>query len=136
MVRARATVADVALMHRHVSERAKRAEDPTEKNMLNAMASIVSPANMIGFYRSETLGDKNITSRLPAHLTEFDLYNIATQVRSHTHDTTRSTTRALDMLSSNLMFGHNVEQQKAFAVTDNKIELSYFSDPETAFFGV
>lgn len=133
MTAERASLADCLLLEDHIMERLSGVEDGSEIRKLMNMMSAVSPRIQLeNVYRSSVFEDRNVASQLPAHITNFDLYNLSTEVRTHTAATAKSSDRALDKLSNRLMF--DTDGFATVAVRSNKPHLSAFSSAETAFF--
>lgn len=84
--------------------------------------------------RTDVFNDKRLAAHVPSHLTTFDVYNMATEMRSHTTESPESTNFALDRIANGLLFDHKgltgVVSQFA-----HKERVATFSDPEVAFFG-
>jgi len=83
-------------------------------------------------YRFGVFEDKNLSAQLPGHLTAFDAYNIATELRTHTNPTSKSTDNALDKFANVLLFDRQSNYNAAGKVVNRT---SSFSDPTKAFFG-
>lgn len=135
MIDNRASVADIQRLHGHIMTRLKSAEDPQHMAVMRGLADQVSPTeNLAGFYLDSVYENRSLTSQLPSHLTQFDTYNITTQLRSHTPENTKSTSNALDMMATKLLFS---DASQTVPVFNGKVpSLAFFSDPEQAFFGI
>lgn len=55
-------------------------------------------------YDESVLNDRQATKFLPSHLSRFDLWNILTELDSHTFETTESTSRAVQRYINTIMF--------------------------------
>lgn len=131
----RATVAEATLIAQHARYRRKTAANNEQyATRLDNIIQIVSPRkHLSSVYRDNVFSDHHIAAQHPAHLTTFDLYNIATELRSHTTPVEKSTTRALDKISNDLIFEHKDLTQHISRSTLPK--QCMFSDPQTAFYG-
>lgn len=131
----RATVAEVGLLTDHAYKRTK-AETQSHKELttLNRIINIASPrSHLASVYQEEVFNDKRLGAQMPAHLSVFDLYNMVTEIRSHSKQTDGSSDRGLDKLSNDLVFDRKDLTQYATRFTLPK--MSQFSDPDAAFFG-
>lgn len=110
MGRSRASVAECQLVADHITKR--KANQPSREayEMLTNMGMIATPEIHLGnVYRDRVFQDQRIASQLPSHLSQYDLFNIVTEVNSHTAPTDTSTRFALDRMANNLMFKKNLE---------------------------
>ena len=135
----RATVAEVALLTGHAYKRTQgegnaNAVDSGKIQRLNRIIDIANPRlHLNGVYKDEVFTDKRLAAQMPAHLSVFDLYNMATELRSHTSEAEGSSDRGLDKLSNDLVFDRKDLTQYASRFMQPKV--SEFSDPDAAFFG-
>lgn len=133
----RATVAETALLAAHAYKRTQSVENSKELGKLQALNRIIDIANprlhLATVYKDEVFNDKRLAAQMPAHLSVFDLYNMATEVRTHTHESEDSTGRGLDKFANDLVFDRKDLTQYASRFAQPK--LSQFSDPDAAFFG-
>jgi hypothetical protein len=134
----RASVADCLLVQQHVMDRLySPIERSAEENKrLACMLAAVSPKTHLNeVYHEGVFADKNLASQLPAHLSCFDVFNIATEVRTHTSPCGKSSDAALDKFSNKLLFDRE-DNYVASASRTTASRLSPFSGAEQAFFGV
>jgi hypothetical protein len=131
----RATVAEVSLLSDHAYKRTQsEVLNPGEIQKLNRIINIANPRQHLGtVYQEEVFNDKRLAAQMPAHISVFDLYNMVTEVRSHTSSADGSSERGLDKLANDLVFERKDLTQFANRYTDPT--LSQFSDPDAAFFG-
>ena len=131
----RATVAEVALLSDHAYKRTQGEEHTAaEMRSLNRIINIANPKLHLGsVYQEEVFNDKRLAAQMPAHLSVFDLYNMVTEVNSHTKVADGSTGRGLDKLANDLVFDRKDLTQ--YATRFNAPTISQFSDPDAAFFG-
>lgn len=136
----RATVGETISANDHVTARIAaitQSEDSphgSDLDVLDRISGILDPKiHLSDVYQESVFTDRKLAAQTPAHLTVFDLYNIVTEVRSHTQDVESSTSRGLDMISNRLVF----DRKNPFQIVDRSEAppISPFSDPESAFFG-
>lgn len=132
---ARASVADLMILDRHITGRMLSKEDPQQNESLRRMYELIDPAeHLMKYYKPEVLDNKAVAAQLPSHLSVFDAWNIATEVCTHYNPTADSTDAGLQKLANHLVFDRGCSSTKV-ANIGNNIELSPFSSPERAFFG-
>lgn len=130
----RATLAEVIVLANHAQKRLKNANDNNE-DRLHTIANIASPElHLRNVYKDAAFTNMNIANQLPAHLTTYDVYNMTTEVRSHTNENALSSVAALDMLANSLIFDRKAKPNTS--INGNQTPtLNTFSDPDRAFFG-
>lgn len=130
----RATLAEVILLANHAQKRLKAGND-TNEDRLHTIVNIASPEmHLRGVYKDDAFTNMNVAKQLPSHLTTYDVYNMATEVRSHTNENTLSTVAALDKLANGLIFDR-AENPNTSINGKQAPSLNMFSDPDRAFFG-
>lgn len=138
MGRHRASVAEVSTLTRHAHSRLVDVKTPLSgetRERLKNIRDISAPTIHLGsVYRGNVFTDMNLAAQHPAHLTVFDVFNMVTELRSHTVETDKSSNLALDKLSNGLMFDRKDMTQHATKFSSPR--LSSFSDPDAAFFGI
>lgn len=133
----RASVAEVDQLFGHALQRSKAAIENglvSEADRLRNISTIVNPRiHLADVYRAEVFKDKRLGAQLPSHLTAFDAYNIATEIRTHTSESDTSSSLALDRFANGILFDREdlSGQIGSFAEPPT----SSFSDPDQAFFG-
>lgn len=132
----RCTVAEATLVAQHAQTRLAKGnfDSETTRKRLSSIANIAHPVPHLGqVYRSNVFEDKRLAVQMPAHLTTFDVFNMATEVRTHSNEVEGSTARALDIFSNRIIFDRRDKTQAAsrFVLPQQ----SAFSDPDAAFFG-
>lgn len=133
----RASVGECLLLEQHVFDRlyAPSVKTQQQRQRLLALMSAVSPkAHLTGVYKDDVFTNKSLAAQLPAHLTHFDVWNIATELRTHTPMSAKSSDNALDRFANGILF-EDASNVIASAGRFGKDKLSSFSDPERAFFG-
>lgn len=136
MVNERSTVNETILLTNHLVERLNRNvfhKDSDQYDRLKNIKNIIDPMKHLnGVYKDSVFDDMNIASRMPSHLTSFDLFNLATEIRTHTEATQKSTDNALNDVATNVLFRKEDITQYEHTIQPR---LSSFSDPEMAFYG-
>lgn len=135
MGRERATVAELMQISNHANTRLiKGTMMHEQRERLRRIVDIANPmSHLSGVYHQNVFTDKRLAAQMPAHLTTFDAYNLATEVRTHSPEADGSSTIALDRISNHLVFDHKdtTAHVSRFALPKQ----SSFSDPDAAFFG-
>lgn len=132
----RASVAELMTLAKHAAERIRGGEEFAVQNgHLENMRKIVNPQQYLkDVYHSHVFHNNSpAAAQYPGHLTTMDAYNIATEIRSHTLPVIKSTERALDMISNDLVFDHKNIILPSSGKVSRKV--SAFSDADAAFFG-
>lgn len=135
MANTRASVADCMLIEQHAHDRLYSSAQKSvgENERLQKMIYVSSPRQHLATYYNEALFmDKNLASQVPSHLSNFDIYNLATEIRTHTNECSKSSAFALDRVANRLMF----DDDRDCSVTSiGAPKLAAFSSTDTAFFG-
>jgi hypothetical protein len=135
----RATIEELGQLYQHASNRHEFAVNRQGYRMIDVeklqrIMHVAEPyRHLAGVYRSTVFGDRKLGAQMPAHLTTFDAYNIATELRTHTSECPKSTDLALDRFSNRILF-----DRKNLIGVGARMDvpvLSSFSDPDAAFFG-
>lgn len=136
MVHENCSLADLLLLEDHITTRMSSSIDQSEYRTLSSMINAVSPRLQLSHvYRESTFDDKNLAAQLPGHLSLFDAFNIATQVRTHVAETAKSSDFALDKFANGILFDReraNYNATAKFKPHDQKA----FQNPEQAFWGI
>lgn len=138
MATERASVADCLLLEQHAFERliSGHGKSPEERERLKAIVSAVAPKfHLHNTYRDGVFADKALAAQLPGHLTNIDVFNIATELRSHTQESSKSSDNALDRMSNSILFDRN-ENSVAAGSRYTVKPTSSFADPSRAFYGI
>lgn len=133
----RASVGDCLLLEQHAYDRlyAPGAKTDDERDRLLALMTAVSPSvHCGGVYQDAVFTNKSLAAQLPSHLTNFDAWNIATELRSHTNQSKKSSDHGLDRFANGIMFDTD-DYGVAGANQLGAPRLASFSDPDRAFFG-
>lgn len=131
----RASVGDCLLLEDHAMNRLHSSVDGDEhKRLLNIIHAVSPRAQLVDVYRESVFEDKNLAAQLPAHLSNFDVFNIATEIRTHVGETAKSSDFALDKFANGVLFDRG-DNYSASAHLMNAPKVAAFSDPELAFFG-
>ncbi len=131
----RATVSDCQLIVEHANDRLEDGNlDQATRQRLKNIGMIASPSLHLGsMYRENVFSDKRLGAQLPSHLSSFDIYNMATEIRSHTQENSKSSNHAMDKMANALVFDR--EDLTQHTARFGKPTLAGFDDPEAAFFG-
>lgn len=133
----RASVADCLLLEQHAFDRLYAPGDKTEeeRERLFTIMAAVNPRSHLGdTYQDGVFADKNMAAQLPGHLSAFDVFNVATELRSHTGQTRKSSDNALDRFSNGLLF----DREDNFVASSSRYTtkaMASFASPERAFYG-
>ena len=131
----RSTVNELRLVTKHVRERLNTTVDTLESKMLSDLVKIIDPIiHLTDYYKPDVFKDSNVCARLPGHLSQFDLWNIITEMYTHTTQSEDSSDGGLQRLANKMLFP-NVDEAKG-RVVDVVPLVSAFSDPDRAFFMV
>ena len=130
-----ATVNELQQIATHARKRYEKTIQGEESHdRLRNIIQVADPSlHLANVYRESVFKDTRVSAQVPGHLSLFDAYNLATEVRSHTRETEGSSTLALDRFANNLVFNRKDLTQHASRFS--KPRLASFSDHETAFFG-
>lgn len=137
MTTSRASVADLLTLDRHISGRLKQKDVPAgqdNKGLLELYRAIDPFEHLTSYYKLDALENKAIAAQLPAHITVFDAWNIATEVCTHYAPSESSTDAGLQKLANSLVFDRACTTNQVENIGSH-IKLSPFSSPERAFFG-
>lgn len=132
----RASIGDCLLLEQHAYDRLYSPGEKAggERDRLLQLMTAVAPKQHLGHvYRDNIFTDKNMAKQLPAHLSNFDVFNIATELRSHTGQCAKSSDVALDRFSNGIIF----DRQDNFGASAARFTAgptSSFADAERAFY--
>jgi hypothetical protein len=137
MIKARASVADLMILQRHIMGRLGASDSlglnvggemSQDNTGLHRMYKIADPYEHLGqYYTAEALENKAMAAQLPSHLSMYDIWNMATEVSTHYNPGGGSSDAGLQNLGNDAM--------KGMDKIGNSIKESPFSNPEQAFFG-
>lgn len=133
----RASVADCQLLEQHTFDRlyAGGEKDEGERERLFSIMAAVNPRNHLSdVYQPAVFDSRDMGAQLPAHLSTFDAFNIATELRSHTAQTRKSSDFALDKFANGILFDRE-DNFVAGASRYTTRSTASFADPERAFYG-
>jgi len=130
-----ATVAECQSIVEHADNRLQHGNVGTDtRQRLKNIGMIASPLLHLGkVYKENVFSDKRLGAQVPSHLTTFDVYNMATEINTHSDETTGSSSFAMDKIANGLIFDR--EDLTKHAARFGASTLSAFSNPEAAFFG-
>lgn len=132
----RADINTLTLLAKHARDRSQvKGIDLSLADRLATIQHIADPArHLSNTYQGRVFGDSAISARLPGHLSMFDAWNIATEMRTHYDAADNSSNHALDKIANGLMFDAQPVRHEWVSshVTDKECA---FSNPDQAFFG-
>lgn len=134
----RASIADCMLLEQHAFDRlyAGGEKGEGERDRLFAIMAACNPRNHLSsVYQPAVFDNRDMGAQLPAHLSTFDAFNIATELRSHTGQTRKSSDFALDKFANGLLFDRE-DNYVASASRYTTKSAASFASPERAFYGV
>lgn len=130
-----ATVSELQQIATHARKRyEKTMQGEAGHDQLRTIIQVADPSlHLANVYREGVFKDKRLSAQVPGHLSLFDAYNLATEIRTHTRETDGSSMLALDRFANDLVFNHKDLTQHAsrFATPRD----ASFSNHEQAFFG-
>lgn len=138
MANSAASVGECLLLEQHAFDRlyAPAAKTMDERERLLALMAAVSPTtHLSNVYKDDVFVNKSLAAQLPAHLSQFDAWNVATELRTHTSPCAKSSDTALDRFANGIMFDDESNIVSSASRLTNAPTCA-FSDPERAFFGV
>ncbi len=127
MGREHSTVQEVNLVHNHIEKRLEKS--PHEPRLIQLNSVINQYGDIADYYQAQAIS-KGITRALPSPISRMDLWNIATELNSHTHELVDSTSSALDRIATGLLFPKDIK-----GVVSEMTDKSTFGSPELAFWG-
>ena len=135
MADGRCTVADVMILEKHLMARLSESESTGEHIRLKNMYDVVDPfTHLVEYYKPEVFDNKSMAAQVPAHLSVFDAWNLATEICQHSQQASKSSDAGLQKLANALVFDRECATNRVQHIGKN-IDLSPFSDPKRAFFG-
>jgi hypothetical protein len=135
MSNSRASVADLALLTRHIAGRLESKEEGQNNVALHKMFKIVDIyGHLSKFYQPDALENNAIAAQLPSHLSTFDTWNMATELCTHYSPASHSSDAGLQKLANDLVFRRDCTTTRVASI-GKRIEESPFSSPARAFFG-
>lgn len=133
MIHQHATVRDTQRVMDHISKRIKSGENRSDQTieLLTNTARMIDPQVHVGKnYLGSAFEDGRLADRLPAHISMHTLWNMITELTSHTKATDDSTDFALDRFANEVLFDRLADDTMGAA---GQIELnSNFNNVEAA----
>ena len=127
MGREHSFVKDVNLVLGHVDRRLT--DDPYNSRLINLNNVLNEHADISQFYTKQAITN-GIANSLASPISRLDLYNVITELNTHTHEIVDSTETALNRIGTSLLFPMDLD-----GVINQRINTSTFGSPEQAFFG-
>ena len=128
MGREHAMAKEVDLVRTHIE---KRLRQNPGNDRLNKLQGAIEIYGDISEYYTQRAVKEGIAQALPSPISRFDLWNITTELNSHTEQLVESTSSSLDRIASGLLFPKK-DLEGVIVETSQK---STFGSPEQAFFG-
>lgn len=128
MGREHSLVKDVNLVAGHISRRLK---DDSFNDRLIKLDGVISEFGDISKYYTKNSINNGIAAALPSPISRYDLYNIITELNTHTHEIVDSTKSSLDKIGTSLIFPTQVDG----VISERNVKQTTFGSPEKAFFG-
>lgn len=143
MTQERASVADLMLVNDHASGRLlSQHNEQEQRDRLLKICSICDPLlHLNEQYTDHAIADSNVAAQLPGHLTVFDVWNLATEIDSHTKSDDDSSSNVLQKLVNDLLLAnshdknHHYGRKSSGVIAVSGPSLSDESDPNKVFFG-
>lgn len=136
MGKERATVGELQLFRNHIASRLEKPGFDDDWERLSNIRKVIDVDDHLGrVYTNTAMEDSRIAAQLPAHVSTFDLYNMVTEVRTHSSENKKSTNHALDQMANRIVFEREDLTGYTAAHHMTMPRKSTFSNPENAFFG-
>ena len=127
MGREHSFVKDVNLVLGHVE---RRLNDDAHNTRLISLNNVLNEyADISRFYTKQSITN-GVANSLPSPISRLDLYNVITELNTHTNEIVDSTKTALDRIGTSLLFPMDLD-----GVINQRVETQTFGSPEQAFFG-
>lgn len=137
MVVERASVQELMLIADHAKTRIDKGQNMSGSAAEVRLRRIHHAANPIlhtnKVYKESVFTDMRLAAQRKGHLTVFDAYSLATEIRTHTQECDGSSTLALDRFGNDLIFNHHDLTQ--YGTRWEAPKAAVFEDTESAFFG-
>lgn len=136
MTTERASIQELMLISDHAKIRIDKGEaihGSAAEARLQKIRKIANPiihTNQI--YREAVFTDMSLAAQRKGHLSLYSLYQLATEMRTHTKETDGSSMLALDRFANDLVFNHKDLTQ--YGARYEKVKAPVFKDTEDAFF--
>lgn len=131
-----ASVATLNNVCKHISERRMHTDDGHIRRWLDSLYEVADPMqNLHQYYKTSAIEDACIASQLPSHLSGVDVFNIVTELRTHTQASAKSTNGALDRIGNDMVFSH-AGVLTSFAGNGRIAKSSAFASADDAFYGI
>jgi len=131
-----ASVGELQRVNEFAGKRLNDAIDISDEEMVrlhNIMDASSPELHLNEIYRGNVFKDKALADQHPGHLSVFDVYNMSTEIRSHTGATESASDRSLDMFGNDLVFDRKDISNRSRRF--NAPSVASFSDSDRAFFG-
>lgn len=133
----RASVQELLLISDHAKTRLDKGPNVKGSAAEARLRRIHMTANPIvhtnGIYKESVFTDMRLAAQRSGHLSVFSVYQLATEMRTHTEEADGSSTLALDRFANDLIFNHHDLTQ--YGARFETVKAPVFKDSEHAFFG-
>lgn len=137
MVLERASVQELMLISEHAKTRLTKGTTiygTAEEGRLTRIHRTANPiVHTNKIYKETVFTDMRLAAQRKGHLSVYDAYNLATEIRTHTTEVEGSSTLALDRFANDLIFNHHDLTQ--YGARFEGVRAAVFKDAESAFFG-
>lgn len=130
MHRTHSSIGVLMNLNKHIEERLSNTENTFQQTcLLEGVMRVIDPVAHCGHvYRENVFNDINVASQCVSHLSKLDVFNIVTELSSHTTGTEKSSMNALQRMANQLLW-----TEKDFK-TSRRID-SPFANTQQAFYG-
>lgn len=128
----RASVGQCLLVESHIVDRLVENVEQDSNEKLITLLNAVSPVSQLSdVYRESVFQNKDLAAQLPSHLDQFSLFNVVTELRTHTNESKNSSDFSLDKISNSIL----LDDVYVRSTASKSIQRAVFADPDRAFFG-
>jgi hypothetical protein len=138
MVIERASIYEAQRALAHVTMR-KSTGNGAHWEGLNNLSMLINPEEHLNtVYAKTVFTDPRLGKQMPSHLTTFDLYNVITEMRSHTNEVDGSSGLSLDTMANDIIFSTSRPEFESSVqrYSGKSAKLASFSDADQAFFNI
>ena len=138
MVIERASVYEAQRALAHIMIR-KSTGNGANWDALTNLSMLIDPKEHLNTVYAQTVfTDARLGKQMPSHLTTFDLYNVITEMRSHTNEADGSSGLSLDTMANDILFSTARPEFESSVqrYSGKSAKLASFSDADQAFFNI
>lgn len=134
----RASIQELQLVYDHAKTRLDKGTSMKGSATADRLQKIMHAANPVlhsnKVYREQVFSDMRLAAQRKGHLSVFDTYTLATEIRTHSPEVDGSSNLAMDRFANDLVFNHTDLTQYGARYEGSKV--SAFDNVEQAFYGV